>query len=175
MKLAWQRGGDTQWTVTLERGTWVWQERMGKKLRLSPRLLACVLAPLRAWPDYRGRASWGHGKVLIWGGLGHMRESQWTVGYSDLDWGESVGLEQYACGHWGHDNGYLLEGVQNKERAEVGILEMPVFNNGKRSGRRLRRKTQKDKIVSRGLFPAMAKAAKRSGWSKEGLKNDWWI
>lgn len=58
--------------------------------------------------------------------------------------------------------GSLTEEVQNKERAKVGTLEVTVFSNGERSGKRLRRKTQKDKIVSRGLFPATVKAAKRS-------------
>lgn len=48
---------------------------------------------------------------------------------------------------------------------------MPVFNSGKRSGRRLRGNTQKNKIASSELFPAMAEAAKRSKQSKEGLKN----
>lgn len=47
---------------------------------------------------------------------------------------------------------------------------MPVFNDGQRSGRRLRGNTPKDKIISRGRFPAMAEVTKRSKRSKEGLK-----
>lgn len=118
----WWRGGNTQWTVTL----WDWCPGFDRKER--GRCSDWVLAPLRAQPECRWEAGWEPGKVPIWSAR-QLEIQEWgkSAGPSPACWGVIDSVEGVRA---------FREGMQKEKRAQDGILETPIFNDGKEEAER---------------------------------------